>query len=301
MNLILPDIPIPDLAESAMLTRFTCKRWRGRVKDKEAARKVAAEYGTDAKNVSAYKQAIAKDALDAIAAIESTARTYHLMHTLPWGDDDSRLLSSTGYFEYMGQMAVYSDQFYAAVNSFLPLYPSLIESAKATLGSGWREADYPPIEEIQTKFQFGVSITPIATNDFRRHGGLPESERLALNMEYATQVQSALDTAMSDVWTRVYGVVSHMVERLRAYERDADGKLSTRLYDSVVDNVRDLVSLLPALNVTGDSRLDALRQVLSESLCEYDTEMLKENDSLRRSVADAAERILNDLPKGGTS
>jgi hypothetical protein len=61
-----------------------------------------------------------------------------------------------------------------------------------------------------------------------------------------------------------------------------------------VQNVRDLVELLPAFNLTNDQTLDALTRRMRDELCSADAQTLRDDPKARKSVARAAESILDD-------
>jgi hypothetical protein len=82
-----------------------------------------------------------------------------------------------------------------------------------------------------------------------------------------------------------------MSERLRAYNGTKEGSFR----DSLVDNVRDLVDLLPRLNVTADPVLDNTAQKMRDMLCAYDAQLLREDTNLRHTVAKSADEILSAM------
>jgi hypothetical protein len=92
---------------------------------------------------------------------------------------------------------------------------------------------------------------------------------------------------MEDCWTRLHGVVSSMAERLSDPEKI--------FRDSLVENVVELVDLLPRLNLTGDSRLEDMRQVVAKKLTRHDPQTLRENQHVRKETAKAAEDILQAM------
>jgi len=93
-------------------------------------------------------------------------------------------------------------------------------------------------------------VIPIPSGeDFRV--ALSEEQRARLVQEIDQNVRESLTRGTRDLWMRLRKVVSHMVEML--------GDPQARLHASVVDNVVELVDLLPRLNVAGDPQLHALR------------------------------------------
>ena len=111
---------------------------------------------------------------------------------------------------------------------------------------------------------------------------LDEVARIRKDIE--ARSTAATETAMADLWTRLHDVVSKMAERL--------GTKDAIFRDSLVDNVAELVDLLPRLNLTGDARLDAMRREVADKLLVYEPETLRKDGGARKETARAAEDIL---------
>ena len=68
-----------------------------------------------------------------------------------------------------------------------------------------------------------------------------------------------------------------------------------RLHHSVVDNIRNLVDLLPQLNITGDPHLASLAAEVKAQLCGHSSQELKANPSLRQQTAEQAAAIVEQM------
>ena len=101
---------------------------------------------------------------------------------------------------------------------------------------------------------------------------------------------------MRDLWERVHSAVSRMSRNLNSYGTDpATGRIVHPFRDSMVENLRALVEVLPKLNVSGDPHLDDMRQRLVQALCPHDAQELRDDAGLRRSVASEADAILDAM------
>jgi hypothetical protein len=99
--------------------------------------------------------------------------------------------------------------------------------------------------------------------------------------------------ANRDLWQRVQAVTSRLVERLSAFEVDpVAGTRAHPFRDSLIENVRALLEIMPRLNITGDARIEQVRQDLAERVARHEPEMLREDQALRAEVVDAASGIL---------
>ena len=66
----------------------------------------------------------------------------------------------------------------------------------------------------------------------------------------------------------------------------------------MIDQLNTLAEILPSLNITGDARLTRASNELLTKLSGLDPNELRENKSLRESVAKTAEQIKDDLTGG---
>lgn len=279
----------------AMLVRLAVSKWTARKHDKSISAEVAHSHNaaTDAGRYN--KVLIAKAALEVINRAESVARTFHYTNTLPWGDDGYRILPAANYLTYTNQLRELRADFDGAVADFIASYASYVEEARVRLNGMFNADDYPTVEKIAQKFGFEFGVIPLPNgNDFRID--IDAKELAKVQAETDRSVNLAIKDAMDDLWKRVHDSVSHMATSLREYDVDpVTGKKSHPFRDSLVGNLRELVELLPRLNVTDDADLAALTKTLNIKLCDAEPDDLRANDSLRATVAKSAEDILDAM------
>ena len=111
-----------------------------------------------------------------------------------------------------------------------------------------------------------------------------------LQDKYEAQLQTAVQDAMSSLLDRFKLVVQRMVTQLRDTEVD---EKKPRIYDSLLGNARDLIDMIPAMNIANDTQLEYFRQQLHNTIDGIETEDLKLDDFLRRRVRDTASDILD--------
>ena len=249
-----------NLTDKAMLVRVNLSAWSARKHDKGLSDEVNTNHGASDDAGRYNKHLMAKERLKAIQAADGEARTFHYVNTLPWQDDGYRLLPAANYLQYTDHMRKLMDKRESLVRDFVANYPAHVEAERIRLNGMFRASDYPTQTQIQADIK--------------------------------TRTESAIAGAVQDIWTRVYETVSHLSDRLKAYEVTPEGKVKNPFRDSLVENLRDLVDLLPRLNLTGDSALSATCQELKSKLCTYEPDSLRENDRLRAEVAKDADSIL---------
>jgi hypothetical protein len=109
------------------------------------------------------------------------------------------------------------------------------------------------------------------------------------------RMRDALEHAMDEPIYRIIETVGHMVDRLSAYKpaKPGTGKRAEGTFrDSLVDNVRKLVDLLPAFNLSGSKALDDLTARMRAELCTNDAETLRTDAKARDNTKKAAKAIL---------
>ena len=285
------------LTEKAMLAGLTISSWSARKQVKQVAEEAGVKHGADATQLNATKSVIAKSAFEKIKKIEGEARTYHGKMTLPWLDKGRDILTVALFWEYSQEMTRLRQEHEAAVNDLVLNYPAYVVEAQTALGSLYDAGDYPAPDKIAGKFNFEVNISPLPTgDDFRVSLGTEEEERIRAQID--GRLQEGVKQAMADLWSKVHEAVTHMATKLRAYvPADKTSGVSAEgiFRDSLVENLREIVKLLPAMNLTGDARLAALTTRLEAELCDVDAEDLRVNDNVRESVANSADQILADM------
>jgi hypothetical protein len=274
------------LTDKAMLVLFSASQWTARKFDKKVTAEIADIHKTDSTAGRYNKVLIAQNALKAIQQIVGEARSYHYAQTLPWRDDEYRMLPAAAYPAYIERMRQFKSRFESAVAEFISAYPQLVEEAMIRLNGMFNQADYPHPSEIAHKYSMSVSIMPLPTSDDFRVS-LQSDEIAQIKQAIEESHQQAEQRAMADLWTRLHEVVAHMADTL--------SKEDKVFRNSLVGNVSELCGLLPTLNVMGDANLEAMRQAVESKLCGYDPETLRTDKDERKQAADDAQKILDAM------
>jgi hypothetical protein len=277
-----------NLTERAMLARLNVTQWTARKVDKRATaetidrEQASADAGRFNKQLLAGTDAALKEA----ARIATAARADHYRLTLPWTDDGARILTAAGYMPYTQTMSAHAAAYTAAVDAFVQAYPQAIEDARHTLGSMYNPGDYPAPDAARAKFSFSTSVDPLpSSDDFRVNLSADAVTAIRADLEY--RMKQAEADAMRDVWSRLHGVVKHMADQLPKYSA---GQIK-RFNDSLVDNVGELLDILPALNLSNDPTLTAMAEHIAATLCTTSAQTLRDDDHARDRVSAEAAAI----------
>ncbi len=83
--------------------------------------------------------------------------------------------------------------------------------------------------------------------------------------------------------------------RLRLFRRTSDGSVVHPFRDTLVENVRAIVQLAPALNLMDDPKIAAICADIERSLTAHHPDELRASEPLRQRVADEADALLRRM------
>jgi len=274
-----------NLTEKAMLVTLKISVWTAKKLDKKVSKEVAEKHGNDEKLGRYNKNLLAANGdIETIQKIATEARSFHYDNTLPWEDKGGRMLPSANYLPYTEQMRKFRGEFERGVEAFVARYPNLVEEARSALNGLYNPNDYPSAANIRRFFGFEVEAGLLpSSEDFRVK--LKENEVAEIKAEIERRCDDRAKAATQDLFNRLKEVVQHMHERL------ADEKAVFK--NTLVENVRELVELLPRLNVNNDPTLNELARDAKDSLCVYDPDTLRNDKGHRATVANAAKAMID--------
>ena len=281
------------LSDKALLVQLNISQWTARKYDKRATEQVAVQNGS-ASQAGRYNKSLLpmNDALSNIHQKSTLIRKTFYANTLPWGIEGTQILPSANYLNFMTEFRKAKGDWQLLVNTFYQEYPRLHADAQRFLGNLYNRNDYPELHDIQRKFRMELPVFPVPSDDFRVSIGDEELAKIQQDVE--TRVQNSAEQAMKEAWQRLYDRVKHMAEKL------ADPKSVFR--DTLVENTKEVCSILSRLNFTDDPNLEDMRQQVEASLANNHPESLRNDPDLRQSKAEEAKVIMDKMGafmKGG--
>lgn len=283
------------LSERAMLAQLNISKWSATKHDRKTSLEVAENHQASARAGRYNKLLVSRDALSKIKTLESQMRDYHYKHTLPWSDSGQRVLPVTMYFYYTAETNRLIQEFCGAADDFCDnQYSGVVVKAQQDLGTLFDPDDYPTAAKVRSKFSAKVKVLNMPdAEDFRVQLGQGEVARIKAQIKQDELVNLA--GAMQEPWQRMFAAVSHMVERLQAYDnRKPDDKGAGSFRDSLVTNIEELVAILPKLNLISDPALDAMAKTIKDSLV-VAPQTLRDSANIRKHTMDQAEAIMSQM------
>ena len=259
-----------DLKRDAMLVSLRIGAWSGRLYDREASDHVAVHHDASTSAGRYNKRLLPRAALAALNATMSETRTRHYANTLAWDDKGSRLLTVANYEQYTGIMDGLRERLVRGRARFIEDYDGYVEQARLDLGKLFRIEEYPSKEDLRDRFSIRYRITPAPDADhFIARLATDDTDRVKRDIE--RHIEEQLHDAVGDLYRRLAEAVERVSERLN---EDGDGK-SLVFRDTMISNIRDLVDVVPRLNIFGDHRLARLCEEVKDRIAGVEPDSLR--------------------------
>ena len=274
------------LSDKALLVQLRVSQWTARKYDKRATEQVASA-NSAVNSAGRYNKSLLpmNDYLNNVHQKTTAIRKKYYANTLPWGIDGTQILPSANYLAFMTDFRKEKYEWQMIVNQFLAEYESLKFDAQRLLGNLYSDADYPTKDESASKFNMDMAIMPVPSGDFRVDIADEELARITSDVE--ARVEDAAKSAMDEAWKRLHERVKHMAEKL------ADPAAVFR--DTLVENTREICSVMSRLNFTDDPNLEAMRLEVEQSLTKHHPDALRNDPDLRRDKAAEAKAIMDKM------
>jgi hypothetical protein len=280
---------------SALLCELNISSWTARRLDRAASTEIMNTKNAKDKGAARVNKHLlaGRNELDVVVQAAGAARTYFLANTLPWSDSGLRLLPTIRFMEVNDKLVELQAEYFARVHAFVSIYPTLITAQAMALGDMFKREEFPPVQDIMSKFDFRFNFMPVpSAGDFRVDVGSEAQQLLREQMERASQER--VDNAMKDAWARLHEQLTKMADRLQVDV--VDGEAKPRVFrDSLVSNAFELVRVLEGFNVTGDAKLSLATRALERAISGVTPELLRDDAYTRDNVQQKVNAILNDI------
>lgn len=274
-----------NVSARAVLVGLWVSFWSARKLDKRVTKETNAREDANPNAARVNKNLLAgSESHSKLVKFVGAARAVHYEQTLPWAEG-WRLLPVENYMAYTDEMRKQRAEFDRLLEAFLDEYPDLVRKAREVLGSMYSAREFPSECELRRRFSWDVETAPVPTRGDIRVD-LPADEIAVIERAIETRVENATREAMKDAWSRLHEAVARVT---RAAAKDG------RVYDNVIDNVRETCDILGRLNVGKDAGLEKMRQRVLKELGNVVPSDIREDDTLRAATEKKAKAIANAM------
>jgi hypothetical protein len=261
-------INVHDIAARVKLATFRCgKPGFARLNRKESEEikqkhHLTPDKAADAKAIIAH---CAHPALESLEKLHGEARAHHRSVTQPSITDGLRLVPCGVELDHARAMREYRERHERLAQQFLGDYPRLLAEAPAVLNGLYDERVWKPLEVTAQRFRFELEYLPCPTNG-----------------KWADWLQASVMAAQQELTERLEECIRRVAERCAS-----DGPL----YESVFGNLKEVLALVPHLNLADDPKIAAIAAQAKSLVKDRDRLAAKEGKSERKATAREAERI----------
>ncbi len=287
------------LACNYMLVRLHLRAWSGTRTDQEASAEIIASKGAASDSGKFRKKLLAsadrelQDVHNAAAALRNFVRS----RTLPWSvvaegkQTSERLIATVDSMAFIRDVANVKREYDSAVVRLQAVWDQRVSEAVSNLAGLARQEDYPSASEIAGFFGATVEIKPLPmVSDFSRLS-VPAALAESLGRRFATQAETQVKGAMSDLRDRLVDSLANVAKIL---DKKAVGE-KTRITDALLENVTEVVQVAKSMNLTNSEKLDETLARIQNTILSVPVEQLRTSQEAAKTTAAAAKTLLSDL------
>jgi len=288
------------LANNYMLAKLHVRIWSGRKTDKNATVELLADKGAVSNAASVVKNLLAgNDAkLKETAAAFTRIRSFFYENTAPWttasvgamkGD---RLVSTVKSITFLSDFAKLKNEAIVVLNEFLNEYDAAVQASAVSLGALYDPSQYPHRTQVASLFGAEMTLTPLPeTTDFDRLTNIPADLATGLKDLYERNMAAQMENALSDVQRRLLQELERMDTQL---SKVVAGE-KTRLFKSMVGNLKHLTEMARSMNFVNNPAIEAIADKIESHLLQHEVDAYKDNASLAGAAVSSARAIAQDV------
>lgn len=286
------------LSANYLLVDLEIRSWAGKRTDRAVSDEVLANKGAtrDGGKFVKFLLASADAELETVKQMATAVRAFVYSRTVPWSSAESgarrgsRLLGAKGSIEFLKELNQIKREYDDHVSKLASVWDERVAQAKANLSGLSANDKYPTAQEIPELFSISVDMRPVPKHsDFSRIN-IPAELAEALGQSNAAETVTQLNNAMDDLRERLLKELARIGTQM---QKVAVGD-KTRLYDSLITNMQELVALTRSMNVTGNPALTKLADDIETKLLQRPVSAYKNNQAEAAMVANAAHQLATE-------
>ena len=279
------------IANSAVLVRLNISVWGASKRNKDLENEVARGKNADPKAMRMYDNLmVGSTGHKDVQKHAANVRLWHTNMTLPWDERGYRLCPTSIFLDYKSQHNLKKAAFDSMLDTFRVKYFSYRETARQYRGDMFNENDYPPVEEVMSKFAWNFVVAPVPESGHLCID-LPEQEMQELRQSCDEEVERKVAEAAKENEKRLLKELQGISAKCTdTGDDDEDDK--KRWHDTFVTNPIDLCRMLKHMNLSNDLKVEEARQRLEDVMAGKTKEMFKDSPTIRQEVKDEVDSII---------
>ena len=272
---------LPSIRNRALLVGISFRKPQMSKIDRKATRDAEEANGAHGA-IRAQKLLYPKHLIDPITAMESEAYSYLRSKTIRFGEYN--LLDTSRFMEVADRLEKYKLQRSQLVTVFAQNWANVMAEAQNQQGALFDPTVYPDVSEVASQFTMSITYLPVGDMAPSLFTDIEAEAR----EQIAQQVQQSTNVLVADAVRQPFEKLFDLVLNVL----DKTTREGSRLHESTMQHLTELVDTMPAFNVLNIPELDQMATYCRENLL-LPVEALREKDSQARiNVATAAEKLM---------
>ena len=266
-----------------LLGNFSASVWSARKYDRKASAKTNAHYNAQVNAARVNKKLTpANSTLEVINAQVRTTRAYFKSKTVQYDETDRRALPNCLFQEVATRIEDDRVSWQTNVDQYCASeYAHDVREAQTLLGGLFRADDYPISVRDKFSWKFFVEAEAQTLNGTLLHVEAQIAEQL--RQQIADENTARMQRGIDDLSGRVRECCQRFIDNL--------GKDKPRLFDTMIQEARDLSESIPQLNIANDARLSAIGNLVGE-LATYPIDTLRTSQQARDAILSKARALV---------
>jgi hypothetical protein len=280
------------LATSGMIVNVEVNVWSATKQDQTISKEVTTAHNADDKAARVVKHLLAGDPTHKkLLNHRQTIYNWVKKRTYDWSGSN-RYLPVSMLQKFKSEFNALENEYEILKQEFVAKYPDIVAGMAFKQGSMFDANEYPSADQVASKFRIKLFVHPVPENDFRV--AIANDIKEELEKHYALEANSKVEEIMRDATERLVEFIKRIAHACREVEAEGDGKVRRpKVYEGTIDGAKEMCELLKEFNLTGDSRLEDMRQDLLATLNDVTAKDIRESDATRSHVKSEMDKIMN--------
>ena len=293
MNMTMNQPPVMvSLATSGMIVNVEVNVWSATKQDQTISKEVTTAHNADDNAARVVKHLLAGDPIHKkLLNHRQTIYNWVKKRTYDWSGSN-RYLPVSMLQKFKNEFDALEQEYEILKQEFVAKYPDIVAGMAFKQGSMFDANEYPSADQVASKFRIKLFVHPVPENDFRV--AIANDIKEELEKHYASEASSKVEEIMRDATERLVEFIKRIAHACREVEAEGDGKVRRpKVYEGTIDGAKEMCELLKEFNLTGDSRLEDMRQDLLATLNDVTAKDIRESDATRSHVKSEMDKIMN--------
>lgn len=277
------------LQDKAVLVSLTRRMWTAHTVDRDISEEIEKRTEAEQGTMKVIKELAPKAFTAPIRRIADYGYVEHCRMTVPGFVRGQNILSSALFDRYTEIQSEVRGTFESVVRDFIDIYPDIVNEAPRRLGSAFNRDDFPTQDQMRSYFDYRIRFYPVPIINDWRLDGVTEQENERIREGLRDEVRETFTAATLEIYDRAKEVLQKIIDQAKNYQ---GGPGASLLRDATIQNLKEVASLIPSMNIIGDPKLNEIGYEMIDHFCNIEAAELRKSEKMRDDVASAAKRIL---------